>query len=178
MPRFVAFLRAINVGGHNTVTMAALKGHFEALGCAGVETVVASGNVVFDVSSKSPAALEKKIAGHLEARLGYAVATFLRTPSELADAVAHAPFPRPEVDAPGHALYIGFLGAAPDAGAGKRVLALATPLDAFRVRGRELYWLCRSRDSKVSGKALERALGQPVTLRNATTVRKIAAKYS
>ncbi|HEY1434782.1 MAG TPA: DUF1697 domain-containing protein [Thermoanaerobaculia bacterium] len=182
MPRYVAFLRAINVGGH-TVTMAALRGHFEALGYAGVETVIASGNVVFDAASKSPAALERKIAGHLEARLGYAVGTFLRAPADLAAVAAHAPFPRKDLDTPGHGLYIGFLATELDAVARQRTLALATPLDAFRFRGRELYWLRRGRfsdssDSAITGKALERALGQPTTLRNATTVRKIAAKYS
>ena len=177
--RYVAFLRAINVGGH-TVTMADLRGHFEALGCAGVETVIASGNVVFDASSKSPAAFEKKIAAHLEERLGYAVATFLRTPAQLAAVAAHAPFSRADLDAPGHGLYVGFLAAEPDAAARKRVLGLASPVDAFRIQGRELYWLRRGRfsDSKMSGNALERSLGQPATLRNVTTVRKIAAKYS
>jgi uncharacterized protein (DUF1697 family) len=178
VPRWVAFLRAINVGGH-TVTMAALRGHFEALGCRGVETVIASGNVVFEASSKSPAALEKKIAAHLEARLGYAVATFLRTPAELAAVAARAPFPRSELDAPGHGLYIGFLAAEPDPAARKRVLGLGSEVDALGLEGRELYWLRRGRfsDSKMSGNALERALGQPATLRNATTVRRMAAKF-
>ena len=46
MPRLVAFLRAINVGGH-TVTMAHLRGLFEDLGFTNVETFIASGNVIF-----------------------------------------------------------------------------------------------------------------------------------
>ncbi len=179
MPRYVAFLRAINVGGH-TVTMAALRGHFEALGCADVETVIASGNVLFEASSKTPAALERRIAAHLEARLGYAVATFLRTPAELAAVAAHAPFSRSELGAPGHGLYIGFLGARPDAAARRRVLGLSSSVDVFQLEGRELYWLRRGRfsDSRMSGNALERALGQPATLRNATTVRRIAARWA
>ena len=177
MPRYAAFLRAINVGGH-TVTMGVLRRHFEELGFSGIETFIASGNVVFDAGSRSPAALERRIAGHLGERLGYAVATFLRTPAEIAEIAAHRPFPPAELDMPGHALYIGFLGTEVDTAPRRRVLALATPLDGFQVHGRELYWLCRSRDSKVSGAALERALGQPATLRNATTVRKMAAKYS
>jgi uncharacterized protein (DUF1697 family) len=45
------------------------------------------------------------------------------------------------------------------------------------VREREVYWLVRSRmsDSKFSGSKMERVLGLPVTLRNATTVAKLAA---
>jgi uncharacterized protein (DUF1697 family) len=177
MPRYVAFLRAINVGGH-VVKMAALKRHFEEAGCLEVETVIASGNVVFASASKSPAALERRIAAHLEERLGYAVATFLRTPSELAVVAGHRPFPRAELEATGHGLYVGFLAAAPDAGAQRRVLALQTPTDALAVLGRELYWRRHGgfSDSEISGAILERALGQPTTLRNVTTVRKMAAK--
>ena len=50
MPRFIAFLRAINVGGHN-VTMKELRGLFEALGLKSVETFIASGNVIFESRS-------------------------------------------------------------------------------------------------------------------------------
>ena len=179
MPRYVAFLRAINVGGH-TVTMAVLKRHFEEAGCSEVETVIASGNVVFASASKSPAALEKRIATRLETRLGYAVATFLRTPAEVADIAALRPYPPSELEKPGHGLYIGFLGSEPGASARKAVLALGTTTDVFQLRGRELYWLRRGKfsESKMSGNALEKALGQPATLRNVTTVRKIAAKYA
>jgi uncharacterized protein (DUF1697 family) len=175
VPRYVAFLRAINVGGH-TVTMAALREHFEHVGCGVVETVIASGNVVFDTASRSASGLEKRLAAHLEARLGYPVATFLRTPEELAAVAGHAPFSRADLEA-SHAMYVGFLAAEADVASRRRLLALATARDAFALRGRELYWLCRSHASKISGAVVERALGQPATLRNVTTVRRIAAKY-
>jgi uncharacterized protein (DUF1697 family) len=48
--------------------------------------------------------------------------------------------------------------------------------DALRVMGRELYWQRRDRDaSRFTGSTLERAIGMPATVRNVTTVRKIAA---
>jgi uncharacterized protein (DUF1697 family) len=79
----------------------------------------------------------------------------------------------------GNTLYIGFLPAQPSDDARQKLLALQTPLDEFRVDGRELYWLCRTSisQSAVSGVKLERALGMPTTLRNVTTVRKLASKY-
>ena len=58
MSRFVAFLRAINVGGH-TIPMTVLRKHFEELGGSSVETVVASGNVVFETPARSAAVLER-----------------------------------------------------------------------------------------------------------------------
>lgn len=175
VPRYVAFLRAINVGGH-TVAMTALRKHFEEAGCSDVETVIASGNVLFVSASRSAAVLEKRIAAHLEGRLGYAVATFLRTPQELASIAAHRPFARSDAERRGHSLFVAFHGRAADSASRRRVLGLASDLDDLRIRGREIYWLCRGRssDSKIYGGGLEKALGQPATLRNATTVRKIA----
>src|ERR1035437_9933175 len=96
MPRFVAFLRAINVGGH-VVEMEALKRHFETMGFSEVETFIASGNVVF--SSKGAKGLDGKIAAALGRALGYEVRTFVRTVAELAEAAAHAPFAEKEVAA-------------------------------------------------------------------------------
>ncbi len=78
MPKLVAFLRAINVGGH-TVSMAALRAEFEALGLKDVETFIASGNVIFTAPTGNRAALERKIESHLHGALGYEVKTFLRT---------------------------------------------------------------------------------------------------
>ena len=174
MPRLIAFLRAINVGGH-TVEMAKLKKLFEKLSLTGVETFIASGNVIFDAPRAAPAALEKKIAAHLEKSLGYEVVTFLRSPEELAATLTHRAFPRERA---GSTLYIGFLGSPPAAAAKKQVLALTSDIDDFALHGRELYWRCAGRfsDSVVSGPKLEKALGQPTTMRKITTVEKLAKK--
>jgi uncharacterized protein (DUF1697 family) len=64
--RLIAFLRAINVGGH-TVRMAMLRALFEELGLDDVETFIASGNVVFSASAKNVPALERRIEQHLAA---------------------------------------------------------------------------------------------------------------
>ena len=52
-------------------------------------------------------------------------------------------------------------------------------VDDFHIHDREAYWLSRIRssDSTFSGAMLEKALGMPATMRNITTVRKLAAKY-
>jgi uncharacterized protein (DUF1697 family) len=68
MPRYIAFLRAINVGGH-TVKMDVLRQHFAALGFSNVETFIASGNVVFETTAKNTRTLEQKIEKHLRAAL-------------------------------------------------------------------------------------------------------------
>ena len=175
--RYVAFLRAINVGGH-VVKMDALREHFESLRFRNVETFIASGNVIFQAGG-DVASLEQEIEERLRKKLGYEVATFVRTPSELAAVVAQQPFgPDDPLDA-GHALSVGFVKRAPDADAHVKLQAHASDVDEFRIIGREVFWLCRVRisDSKFTGARLEKLLGSPATFRNVTTVRKLAGKY-
>ena len=178
MQRYIAFLRAINVGGH-TVKMDQLRSLFSALEFANVETFIASGNVIFEAEAKNPQALEKQIEGHLQQALGYAVATFIRTPAELAAVAAYQPFPQAELDNANSSLYIGFLPHAPNDEAQRKLTALRTEIDDFHIHQRELYWLARQRmsGSTISGALLEKTIGMPATLRNVTTVRKLAAKY-
>ena len=59
MTRLIAFLRAINVGGH-TVKMDHLRQLFESLGFSGVETFIASGNVVFETNARNTGRWKRK----------------------------------------------------------------------------------------------------------------------
>jgi len=179
MPKYVAFLRAINVGGH-TVKMDHLRRLFEALGLTNVETFIASGNVIFDSTSKSTKTLEKKIEDHLRKKLGYDVETFIRSTSEVAAIANYKPFADSELKAEGNLLYIGFVADKPGNETKKKLLSSATKTDEFHISEREVYWLCRKmfHESKFSGGLLEKILGTSATFRNSTTVRKIAAKYS
>jgi uncharacterized protein (DUF1697 family) len=176
MARYIAFLRAINVGGH-VVKMQRLKALFQALGFMGVETFIASGNVIFHSRSKSAATLETKIEAHLQGELGYEVKTFIRTDAEVREISAHSPF---EEAAPSavSTLYIGLLKNAPTRDAIERLLGANSDVDDFSIHGRQLYWRCRvsSQESAFSGAKLEKLLGMPITLRNANTLRRLAAK--
>ena len=110
MPKYVAFLRAINVGGHQ-VKMDHLRSLFEELGFTNVETFIASGNVIFDArSSKS---LETKIEKHLLKSLGYEVKTFVRSVPELAAIAKYQPFSADEIEVETHTLYVAFLAEPP-----------------------------------------------------------------
>jgi uncharacterized protein (DUF1697 family) len=180
MPRYIALLRAINVGGH-TVKMDRLRALFEALGYDAVTTFIASGNVIFESDNDDARALETQIEAHLRQALGYEVATFVRTPAELAAIAAYRPFAPADLDATGNSLYVAFLAAPPPDDAQARLLAKQTPTDEFHFHGRELYWLLRtklSESSLFSGAVLEKSLSAPMTMRNITTVRKLAEKYA
>ena len=179
MPRYIAFLRAINVGGHNTVKMDFLRQLFGSLGFSNVETFIASGNVVFETASNNAQALERKIETRLREALGYEVATFIRTGAELAAVADYKPFSQSDLNGAA-ALNIAFLADRLDAQSSQKLMALRTTIDDFHIRGREIYWLCRKQQSgsKISNLVLEKALGRKSTLRGANTVKKMAAKYS
>jgi uncharacterized protein (DUF1697 family) len=178
MTRYVAFLRAINVGGH-VVKMEKLCALFEGMGAANVATFIASGNVIFDTSRRNAAALEAEIEGQLQKALGYPVTTFLRSIPEVKAIAAHCPFAPSELGG-GATLFIGFLKDAPGRETCGAVAACGNPSNAFAVHERQLYWLRRDRLMESIGytKGLEKLLVGGVTIRNVTTVRKIAAKWS
>jgi uncharacterized protein (DUF1697 family) len=174
----IAFLRAINVGGH-TVKMDQLRALFEELGLAKVETFIASGNVIFESPADPAAQVEAMIEQHLKQALGYDVATFIRSAAELTALMHHQPFATHELEEERNTLYIAFLRAAPDNEAKQRLMALRNEIDDFQVHEREVYWLCRKRisESTVSGALLEKTIGMAATIRNTTTVNKLAARY-
>jgi len=153
-----------------------LKSLFAALPVSNVETFIASGNVIFDAAASVTATLERSIEERLHEALGYEVITFVRPLADLHGVVTRHPFE--SVEAEGHSLSIGFLRAPLAPEAIQRLAAFNNGYDEFHHHERELYWLCRGRmsDSKVFGKVLDRALATPVTFRNVTTVRKLAAK--
>lgn len=170
--RYVALLRAINVGGH-IVKMDRLRTEFTAMGFDDARTFIASGNLLFTASSNDTVALEHRIERQLEQALGYPVTTFLRSPAELATLVANEPY-ADRLDSA--SLYVGFLKSPSCDDRRERALALQSEIDEVCVRDREIFWMCRTRsaDSTLSGARLEKTLAAPVTFRNVTTVRKLA----
>lgn len=178
MSKHITFLRAINVGGH-TVKMDVLRQLFESLGFSNVETFIASGNVIFEAKAGNTKTLEKKIKNCLLEALGYEVATFIRTDVEVAEIAKYKPFPQSQLDAAA-ALNIGFLADPLDDSAKQKLMSLRTDIDDFHVHGREIYWLCRKKqsDSKISNVVIEKVLGVKSTLRGVNTVNKLAGKYA
>ena len=179
MPKYVAFLRAINVGGH-TVKMEHLRALFEEAGLADVETFIASGNVIFDARHTKTATLERKVEKHLHDSLGYKVATFIRSLAELEAIGSYKPFAESQLNANLDVLYVGFLSASPSEEAKSKLLQLRSRFSDFHTNGRELYWLRRRLPDEppFSGAPLEKTLGMQMTFRNVNTVRRLVSKYT
>ena len=177
MPRYVAFLRAVNVGGR-IVKMDELRGHFAAAGFANIETFIASGNVIFDTTAKPGPALEAKIEGALKKALGYEVPVFVRSLADVASAAGRQPFPAKAVAGAG-AFLGGLLKAPVDPAAEKRLNAIDSTVHTYKIVGNELYWLCKVKQSetKLTPGQIERAIGGSTTMRAISSIRKLAAKH-
>lgn len=177
MPRYIALLRAVNVGGR-IVKMEALRAHFESLSLVNVETYIASGNVIFETKAGSEDALRRKIETHLEAALGHEVATFLRTSAEMAAISRFQAFDETALKS-AQALNVIFLHEALDDDAIEVLMSLQTDIDQLRAHGREVYWLCQKKqsESKFSNALFERKLKIQATFRSISTVRKLAQLY-
>jgi uncharacterized protein (DUF1697 family) len=164
--RWVALLRAVNLGAHNKVPMAQLRTQLEAAGYEEVRTYIASGNVLLD----GPAG-RKKLGSDLERLVldafGVTTAVILRKPRELAAAVEAHPFDDSSKT------HVAFLAARP-------AKAVAARLEAFDpgavLTGAELYLhLPRGvQGSGLSNARIESLLGVPATLRNWRTVVALA----
>jgi uncharacterized protein (DUF1697 family) len=173
--RYVAFLRAVNVGGH-IVKMDQLRDLFKKMKFANVETFIQSGNVIFDAAEK-PENVESIIEARLEKVLGYPVGTFVRSPAELKEIAKCGPYNAVEQKAAAN-IMVGFLRKPLSSDAHVVLKSLCGPIHEFRGHGREVYWLRHKLGdfSDVSGPRLEKATG-PATYRSITTVNKIIAKY-
>ena len=156
-----------------------LRHVFESLGFSNVETFIASGNIVFETTAKNAQALEREIEDRLREALGYEVATFIRTDAELAAVANYKPFSQSDLDE-AVALNVAFLGDRLDDKSSRKLMTLRTDIDDLHIHEREVYWLCRKKqsESKMSNAVLEKALGRKSTLRGANTVKRMAAKYS
>lgn len=108
MPSYVALLRAVNVGGTGKLPMAELKAMCIAEGFGGIQTYIASGNVVFS-ADQSEAEIKAALEQRLKSYAGKPVGVIVRTAKEMADVLAANPFP----DAPPNRTLAIFLDAPP-----------------------------------------------------------------
>jgi uncharacterized protein (DUF1697 family) len=83
MTRYVALLRAVNVGGTGMLPMATLRALCGAAGFRDVATYIASGNALF-TSSATPARVRAELEARLNAHLGKPIAVVVRTAAEMA----------------------------------------------------------------------------------------------
>ncbi len=160
----VALLRAVNVAGHQPVSMADLRRLFDDLGLSDVKTLLASGNIVFRGTTT-----EEQLEREAKNRLGLATDIFVRSASEWQTLIGRNPFAQQAADDPGRLV----------------VAVLKTPGKAFEWPGPEIvrvdgktayiYYPNGQGRSKLTTAVLDKNLGTRCTARNWNTAMKIAA---
>ena len=173
--RYVALLRAVNVGGRAVVKKEALRDAFARAGGADVRTFIASGNVLFEADPRGLDAIVARARRRLRATLGAEPVVIVRSAREMARLVRRGPFAG--VDAPALVKrYIVFLTEP----AMRPRLPLTEPreeLDLVHVAARDCWVVSRRKPSGMYGFPgifVEAALGVAGTARNWSTVTKLA----
>jgi len=176
MPQYVAFLRAINVGGR-FLKMAVLAEHVRTLGHTNVKTYINSGNVLFQSRQLSTYRLGTAMEEGLEPLLGFRSEAFVRTVPELQAIAAQAEALRGRIGPDGD-INVAFLQRPLTADDEAAIAPLRNAQDGFVLDGHELYWLCQSKqsDSKFSNVVLERKLRTRTTFRRGNMLQGLLAE--
>jgi uncharacterized protein (DUF1697 family) len=168
--RWVALLRAVNLGARNKVPMAELRTLLEEAGYKGARTYIASGNVLFD-SARGRAAVARELERLVAGSFGLETTAIMRTPDELAAVVAGHPF-----GADTSHSHVAFLAAEPKPDAAERFAAVDPTPDRAVLAGMDVYlqYPAGVQGSRLSAARLERLLEVRATHRNWRTVAKLA----
>ena len=177
MPRQLALLRAVNVGGRS-VPMAELRECATAAGLKDVRSLLQTGNLLFE-ADVGDAELEALLEAAIQARFGLAADVIARTAAEWAEAITANPFPDAARDDPAHLVLVA-LKAAPGASNVEALRAAVVGRETLQAVGRELYLVYPDGigTSKLTISVIERKLGVRGTARNWNTALKIAAALS
>ena len=169
----VALLRGINVGRAKRVAMADLRALVEKLGYGDVRTLLNSGNVVFTMTRAGKGDAAADIERALAARLGVSARVVVLSAAEIDVVVADHPLRR-VADNPSRLMVAVPLEAKP---------SQLTPLskqdwapEALAIGKRVAYLWCPGGiiESRLA-KAVGRAFGDQITIRNWGTITKLHA---
>jgi len=173
MPRYIAFLRGINVSGQKLVKMDALKSYFEMPGFSNIVTYIQSGNVLFDTPETDKTPLTDKIEKQLAEKLGFEVKLVLRTLDEIRKVIERNPF-ADSMNDENRKLYITFLSGTTQESLHNALHPWKNELEELKVVESELYIMTNGiGNSKLTLTLIERKLGFTATMRNWATVNKV-----
>jgi uncharacterized protein (DUF1697 family) len=155
MSTYIAFLRAINVGGR-FAKMASVRTGLTDKGFGDVETYIQSGNLRFTSKLRSAEAVERAVESALEELCGFTVGTIVRTPVQLGELTAYGTaLANPLGEA---RRYVTFLKEDPDDELTATMDGWDVPGERAHVHGREIYlWLAHpSHTAKLGNARIER----------------------
>lgn len=174
MTRYVALLRAVNVG-RRRVEMARAREILTDLGYGDVDSFVNSGNLILS-SDAAATTVEEQVRAALEDEYGFEIATFVRDATQLRTLADADPFGS---IADGHTHFVLFALTKFTAAERRAVLDLANDHDELQIHGQDVHWLIHSRSTETTlgPQQWKHALpDNPSTARNVTMLRRLVAK--
>lgn len=166
MTVYIAFLRAVNVGGTGKLPMSDLVRIAESIGFLRPKTYLATGNLMFE-SAGSEEEVKSKLTEALTEYAGKPASVVVRTAAELASVLSANPFP----DAAPNRTAVIFLDSPPPA----HLEVVAPDGEEVRAGNREVYvhyprGMGRSK--------LKMSIGKKGTARNINTVTRLVTMTS
>jgi len=176
MTTYIALLRAVNLGPHNKIGMSDLRKLLTSLGMQGVQTLLQSGNAVFQRDARTTAPLERLIEGAAAKQLHVETDVMIRSHKEWKGIIASNPFRKEATQDPSHLLVLPLKGP-PARGAAGALQAAIIGHELVRVDGRCAYIVYPDGigRSKLTSALIEKKLGTRGTARNWNTVLKLDA---
>ena len=173
MGKIIALQRAINVGGIK-VNIAELRSMVADLGFGGVQSYVASGNLVFEGDGRSCAELEALFETEATKQIGLTTEWMCRTAAEWQAILAANPYPEFAAESPSK-LLVTLFKTAPDPKGLEAVRAKAVFGETMELIGRELFVTFPegAGKSKLGSAAAWKPLKSPGTSRNWNTMLKV-----
>ncbi|HMK53922.1 MAG TPA: DUF1697 domain-containing protein [Methanobacteriaceae archaeon] len=178
MTKYVALLRGISPSNPNTRNEK-LRGVFEDLGFEKVQTVIASGNVLFETQSRSLEELESIVEKALSEKLDFTSTTIIRSKEELQSFIKENPF-KDIKDTPQSKLNVTFLKNKPNT---EIEFPYSTENNGFTLLGihnRIIYSTVNLSIAKTPDlmRWLEKEFGKSITTRTWKTIGRILKKLN
>ena len=180
MATYIAFLRAINVGGR-FVKVADLRAGLSDKGFGDVESHIQSGNLRFTSSLRSAAKVELAAETALQELCGFSVSTIVRTPAQLGELTAYGlglVAPLTASLEGGVRRYVSFVKEDPDAELGAMLNGWDIAGERAHVHGRQVYvWLTHpAHEAKLTNARIERG-GVVATTRDWKVVSALGERW-
>lgn len=177
MPSYVAFLRAVNVGGR-FVRMAELRGVLEQAGFTDVATHIQSGNVFVRTPRRSVGAVAGELSRVLGEWAGFDVPAVVRTPAQLRAALEAVDGIPPLLDGDARR-YVAFADGPVPAEAAARLDGWDRPGERARVLGSDVMaeLTVPFHRSTLTNARIERITGRTTTGRDLAVVRVLDEKW-
>lgn len=172
MTVWIALIRGINVGGHNTVPMKGLRALLEGVGFGEVQTYIQSGNCIF-TSAKSKNRISKTVQSAIKSEFGFDVSVHVISRSEMASTCADNPFVQQGRTDP-KSIHYYFLMSHPARDGTAQLKSVALTSESFHLTETVFYLHAPEGigRSKLAA-SIEKALKVATTARNHRTISKL-----